>query len=99
MISLQEFKEALGDYAERLKEEEIEKLKQIEEQLADILIEHVRYENSILGVVFPTISLDKISFFAINNSTIIINTQNHGKFTRKYYGYVLSHFRHQPSRE
>jgi len=46
MVSLLEFKQALGDYANELTDLEIERLKEIEEQLADILIEHVLHENS-----------------------------------------------------
>jgi hypothetical protein len=38
VVSLEEFTKSLGDYAKELTYQEIERLKQIEEQLADILI-------------------------------------------------------------
>ncbi|MFA6475881.1 MAG: hypothetical protein WCV68_00545 [Candidatus Paceibacterota bacterium] len=45
MVSLEEFTKSLGDYANELTGRGIERLKQIEEQLADILIEQVLREN------------------------------------------------------
>lgn len=57
MVSLLEFKQALGDYANELTEPEIERLKEIEEQLADILIEHVLHENSSSTIVSSPVIL------------------------------------------
>jgi len=48
MITLEEFKKALGDYANELTEQEIVRLKQIEEDLVDILFEHIRPEHEEL---------------------------------------------------
>lgn len=59
MVTLPEFKEALGDYAEELTEQEIEKLKRDEEQLADILIEHVLRENQEKAKNSPPLSVEE----------------------------------------
>ncbi|MFA6476438.1 MAG: hypothetical protein WCV68_03435 [Candidatus Paceibacterota bacterium] len=66
MVSILEFKKTLGDYADELTDQEIERLKQIEEQLADILIEHVLRENSTPAMVISASSPSELSIFANN---------------------------------
>jgi hypothetical protein len=73
MISTLEFKQALGAYASKLSEQEIERLKGIEEQLADILIEHVLRENPRVDIVkSQNFFIHRYRNFTITNTSIII---------------------------
>lgn len=73
MVSILEFKQSLGAYADKLSEQEIERLKGIEEQLADIIIEHVLRENPRINTLkSPNVFVHRYRNFTITNTSIII---------------------------
>ncbi len=73
MVSILEFKQALGDYATKLTDQEIAKLKEVEEQFADIIIEHILHEDFRIQTIRPSnVFVHRYRNFTITDTSIII---------------------------